>query len=147
MNESWSSYEDIRKEDGDHCVRGLCEPEITGVALRELLFSEDTVPKMAGLATVSSPGPWSWNQRTRVGVLSVISCSGDSVSQFPHLKLGRSDEMIDMKGFCQLESVVRTLDILVWGQLDTLKRGKESREGRDGNFCLNGLQEAGKGGF
>lgn len=47
--------------------------------------------------------------------------------------------MIGMKGFCQLGSVAHTLDILVWGQLDTLKGEKESREEKDGNFCLNGL--------
>lgn len=48
-----------------------------------------------------------------------------SVPQCPHLQIGRSDEMMDVKGFGQLGRVACTLDIMVWGQLDTLKRGRE----------------------
>lgn len=62
-----------------------------------------------------------------------------SVPQCPHLQIGRSDEMMDVKGFGQLGRVARTLDIMVWGQLDALKRGRERESGeeKNGKLCLN----------
>lgn len=65
--------------------------------------------------------------------------------QFPHLKIGRSDEVMATKGSGQLGRVAHTAIIIVWEQLDSLKRGRGSGEEKGGKLCLNWLQKAGRG--
>lgn len=55
------------------------------------------------------------------GPLSAIHCSGDSVPQFPHLKMGGSHKMMNLKGFCRLESVGPTPGIVALVQSDALQ--------------------------
>lgn len=54
--------------------------------------------------------------------------------QFPHLKIGRSDEVMPTKGLGQLGRVAHTPDIMVWEQLDSLKRGRGSGEEKGGKL-------------
>lgn len=49
-----------------------------------------------------------------------------------------------MKGCGQLGSVAHTPAMMVWEQLDPLKRGRGSGEEKDGKLCLNWLQKAGR---
>lgn len=72
----------MRTSEGEDRIRSLCglhETEMSSQPLWQPLFSEDSILEIAGLTGAQSPAPWSWNQRTRAGVLPLPSSAPETL--------------------------------------------------------------------